>query len=291
MERRFQPVLVEAPSVEETIGILRGLKERYEIHHGVRITDAALIGAAVLSDRYVTGRHLPDKAIDLVDEAASKLRIEIDSMPDEIDELERRRRQLEIEKQALSKEDDKASQERLGIIEEDLANLGEKLDALRAEMPDRFASGEFSMDFSYDGVYEGVYKERQYGAAQALYDAVSITRKDKIRRNEQFMRNFIFFDAPHVAFLFLPEPFGLREAADLGMYAQTLMLTLTAHGLGSCPQTALSFQADYIREQLDIAPDNKLVFGLSFGYPDPDAPANACITDRATVADAITFHS
>jgi nitroreductase len=168
---------------------------------------------------------------------------------------------------------------------------GGKLDGLRAEMPDRFTSGEFSMDFSYDGVYEGVYKERQYGAAQALYDAVSITREDKVRRNEQFMRNFIFFDAPHVAFLFLPEPFGLREAADLGMYAQTLMLTLTAHGLGSCPQTALSFQADYIREQLDIAPNNKLVFGLSFGYPDPDAPANACVTDRATVADAITFHS
>ena len=168
---------------------------------------------------------------------------------------------------------------------------GEKLNALRAEMPDRFSSGEFSMDFPYDGVYEGVYKERQYGAAQALYDAVSIPRKDKVRRNEQFMRNFIFFDAPHVAFLFLPEPFGLREAADLGMYAQTLMLTLTAHGLGSCPQTALSFQADYVREQLGIAPSNKLVFGLSFGYPDTDAPANACVTDRATVADAIIFHS
>jgi ATP-dependent Clp protease ATP-binding subunit ClpB len=132
LERRFQPVLVEAPSVDETIGILRGLKERYEIHHGVRITDAALIGAAVLSDRYVTGRHLPDKAIDLVDEAASKLRIEIDSMPDEIDELERRRRQLEIEKQALSKEEDSASMERLDVIDEELANLGEKLEALSA---------------------------------------------------------------------------------------------------------------------------------------------------------------
>jgi ATP-dependent Clp protease ATP-binding subunit ClpB len=132
LERRFQPVMVEAPSVQETIGILRGLKGRYEIHHGVRITDAAIIGAAVLSDRYVTGRHLPDKAIDLVDEAASKLRIEIDSMPDEIDELERRRRQLEIEKQALSKEEDKASKERLDAIDEELANLGEKLDALSA---------------------------------------------------------------------------------------------------------------------------------------------------------------
>jgi ATP-dependent Clp protease ATP-binding subunit ClpB len=132
LERRFQPVLVDAPSVEETIGILRGLKERYEVHHGVRITDAALIGAAVLSDRYVTGRHLPDKAIDLIDEAASKLRIEIDSMPEEIDELERRRRQLEIERQALAKEEDSASAERRTSIEEELANVAEELDALMA---------------------------------------------------------------------------------------------------------------------------------------------------------------
>ncbi len=132
LERRFQPVLVDPPSVEEAIGILRGLKERYEVHHGVRITDAALIAAAVLSDRYVTGRHLPDKAIDLVDEAASKLRIEIDSMPDEIDELERRRRQLEIERQALSKEEDAASAERLATIEEQLANISEELDGLMA---------------------------------------------------------------------------------------------------------------------------------------------------------------
>ena len=168
---------------------------------------------------------------------------------------------------------------------------GEKLESLRASMPERFTSGNFSMDFPYDGVYEGVYKERQYGAAQALYDSVNITRKDKARRNEQFMRNFTFFDAPHVAFLFLPEPFGLREAADLGMYAQTLMLTLTAHGLGSCPQTALSFQADYIREHLGVDANDKLVFGMSFGYPDPEAPANACVTDRAAVADAVAFHS
>jgi nitroreductase len=168
---------------------------------------------------------------------------------------------------------------------------GPKLETLRADMPGHFMSGKFTMDFPYAGVYEGVYKERQYGAAQALYNAAGITREDKVRRNEQFMRNFTFFDAPHVAFLFLPEPFSLREAADLGMYAQTLMLTLTAHGLGSCPQTALSFQADYVREQLGIAANNKLVFGVSFGYPDPDSPANACRTDRATVVDAVTFHS
>lgn len=168
---------------------------------------------------------------------------------------------------------------------------GDRVNALRADMPDRFMSGNFSMDFPYDGVYEGLYKERQHGAAQALYDSVGITRQDKAERHVQFMRNFTFFDAPHVAFLFLPEPFGLREAADLGMYAQTVMLTLTAHGLGSCPQTALSFQADYVREQLGVAANNKLLFGLSFGYPDPDAAVNACVTHRGDLAETVTFHS
>ncbi len=123
LERRFQQVFVDQPSVEDTIAILRGLKERYEVHHGVRIQDAALVGAAVLSDRYLTGRFLPDKAIDLIDEAASKLRIEIDSMPTEIDVVERRIRQLEIERVALAKETDAASQERLAALDEELANL------------------------------------------------------------------------------------------------------------------------------------------------------------------------
>jgi nitroreductase len=168
---------------------------------------------------------------------------------------------------------------------------GEGLEKLRAEMSSRFMAGEMSMDFPYDGVYEGVYKQRQHGSAQALYDAVNVTREDKAGRHQQFMRNFTFFDAPHVAFLFLPEPFGLREAADLGMYAQTLMLAMTAHGLGSCPQTALSFQVDFVRETLGIDAGNKLLFGISFGYPDPDAPANTCATDRAALADVVTFHS
>ena len=125
LERRFQPVLVGQPSVEDTIAILRGLKERYEVHHGVRIQDAALVAAAVLSDRYVTGRFLPDKAIDLVDEAASRLRIEIDSMPTEIDVITRRIRQLEIEQVALAKETDPASVERRRGIEAELADLHE----------------------------------------------------------------------------------------------------------------------------------------------------------------------
>ena len=132
LERRFQPVLVGEPSVPDTIGILRGLKERYEVHHGVRIQDSALVAAGVLSDRYVTGRFLPDKAIDLVDEAASRLRIEIDSMPTEIDVLDRRAKQLEIEKAALAKETDAASRDRLGRIEEELAGLHEEMDGMKA---------------------------------------------------------------------------------------------------------------------------------------------------------------
>src|SRR5947207_539792 len=121
LERRFQQVYVDQPSVEDTIAILRGLKERYEVHHGVRIQDAALVAAAVLSDRYVTGRFLPDKAIDLVDEAASRLRIEIDSMPTEIDVVERRIRQLEIERVALAKETDEPSRQRLDALDAELA--------------------------------------------------------------------------------------------------------------------------------------------------------------------------
>jgi ATP-dependent Clp protease ATP-binding subunit ClpB len=132
LERRFQPVYVEEPSVEDTIAILRGLKERYEVHHGVRIQDPALVAAAILSDRYVTGRFLPDKAIDLIDEAASRLRIEIDSVPVEIDEVDRRIRQLEIERAALQKESDAASRERLERLERELADLRETSSAMRA---------------------------------------------------------------------------------------------------------------------------------------------------------------
>jgi len=132
LERRFQPVYVDEPSVEDTISILRGLKERYEVHHGVRIQDAACIAAAVLSHRYIPDRHLPDKAIDLVDEAASRLRMEIDSKPAELDEVDRRIMQLEIEREALKKETDEASRERLQKLEKELADLREESQALRA---------------------------------------------------------------------------------------------------------------------------------------------------------------
>jgi ATP-dependent Clp protease ATP-binding subunit ClpB len=133
LERRFQPVYVGEPSVESTIAILRGLKERYETHHGVRITDGAIVAAATLSNRYIGDRFLPDKAIDLIDEAASRLRIEIDSVPQEIDEVERRSTQLQIEQQALQKEKDKASRERLKNLERELAELKEKASAMRAQ--------------------------------------------------------------------------------------------------------------------------------------------------------------
>ncbi len=133
LERRFQPVYVKEPSVEETISILRGLKEKYEVHHGVRIHDGALVAAAVLSHRYITDRFLPDKAIDLVDEAASKLRMEMDSMPSQIDEIQRKIIQLEIEKEALKKESDEASKDRLKKIEKELSELLEEKDRLFAK--------------------------------------------------------------------------------------------------------------------------------------------------------------
>ncbi len=133
LERRFQPVMINEPSVEDTISILRGLKEKYDVHHGVRIQDSAIVAAATLSHRYISDRFLPDKAIDLIDEAASKLRIEIDSMPEELDDLERRIKQLEIEALALKKERDEASKKRLQVVKEDIANLNEQAKKLRTQ--------------------------------------------------------------------------------------------------------------------------------------------------------------
>ena len=132
LERRFQIVLVGEPSVEDTISILRGLKEKYEVHHGVRIKDSAIVAAATLSHRYITDRFLPDKAIDLIDEAASSLRIQIDSMPTEIDQLDRKAMQLEIERQALKKETDANSRERLAAVERELAEIRESSNGLKA---------------------------------------------------------------------------------------------------------------------------------------------------------------
>ena len=166
---------------------------------------------------------------------------------------------------------------------------GEKLERLREALPAKFAAGEIALDFPYDGQYEGVYKERQYASAAALYDSLGIARDQKAERNAWFMRNFSFFDAPAVAFFTLPTGFGLREACDLGMFAQTVMLGLTAHGLGSCPQTALAFLANVIRPALSLGEHEQLMFGMSFGYP-TDTAVNEVTTERASLADVVTFH-
>ena len=166
---------------------------------------------------------------------------------------------------------------------------GEKLEQLREMLPQAFMAGDVAPDFPYDGVYEGVYKDRQYGAARALYDALGIPREEKAKRQEWFLGNFRFFDAPAVAFFMLPDGFGLREACDLGMFAQSVMLGLTARGLGSCPQTELGFMAKQVREVLEIPEDHKLMFGLSFGVP-IDTPINDVVTDRMTTSEALTFH-
>src|SRR6185312_8388636 len=133
LERRFQPVYVKEPSVEDTISILRGLRERYEVHHGVAIRDAALVAAATLSNRYITDRFLPDKAIDLVDEAAARIRMEIDSRPEEVDQLERKILRLEVERQALKKEKDTASTQRLQQLDTELGELKAKSGELKAQ--------------------------------------------------------------------------------------------------------------------------------------------------------------
>lgn len=149
---------------------------------------------------------------------------------------------------------------------------------------------EHRPDFPYEGRYEGAYKERQFDAAARLYGAMGIAREDKAGRAASFMRNFAAFDAPHVAFIYLPAGFGLREAADCGMYAQTLMLALTAHGLASCPQTALSFQPHILRELLGVPEGRQLLLGISLGYENPDVAANQCRVGRASLDATVRFH-
>ncbi|MCP5019227.1 MAG: nitroreductase [Ketobacter sp.] len=167
---------------------------------------------------------------------------------------------------------------------------GGKLERLRDVLPVNTMRGMTTLDYPYEPKYHGIYQERQYDAANQMYGAVGLERKDKEQRMEVFMRNYRFFGAPHVAFLFLPEHFGLREAADIGMYAQTLMLALTAHGLASCPQTSLGFHADAVREVLEVDASYKLLFGISFGYEDIDDPINNTRMGRAELSETTVFH-
>jgi ATP-dependent Clp protease ATP-binding subunit ClpB len=190
LERRFQPVVVDQPTVEETISILRGLRERYEVHHGVRITDSALVAAATLSNRYITERFLPDKAIDLVDEAASRLRMEIDSMPVELDELERRRIQLEIEREALRKEKDEASKARLAALEAELGEIAEQAGAMkqRWEIEKQAISGLRKTKSELETLavrIEQAEREADYGTAAELKYGTRVQLQERLKAQEE----------------------------------------------------------------------------------------------------------
>ena len=215
LERRFQPVYVGEPDVEGTIAILRGLKERYEVHHGVRIQDSAIVAAATLSNRYITDRFLPDKAIDLMDEAASRLRIEIDSLPIEIDDVERRIVQLEIERQALKKEKDKTSRERLEKIERELAELKERSSAMKAEwqrekaalnklkdIKERIEKVRFELDQATRQGDLNKAAERRYGTLPTLEKELQGMGKDV---------SFIIYPNTGHAFCNEANPLGTRD--------------------------------------------------------------------------------
>ncbi len=168
---------------------------------------------------------------------------------------------------------------------------GEKRDRLSRVLMETIGQGNFSLDFPYDAKYEGVYRQRQLDVGLLLYKALGVTREDKEGKRKAFLRNLEFFDAPHVVFIFMPEWCGIREACDVGMYAQNLMLTMRAHGISSCPQTILGYDADSVRRELEIDASQKLLFGISFGYEDQNLPENQIVPDRATLEQHVKFFS
>jgi nitroreductase len=168
---------------------------------------------------------------------------------------------------------------------------GEALVRLRADLIDAgVRDGSVNPDWPLDGQYLGVHRERQIDAAVHLYSAMGVGRRDFVARKLANLRNFAFFDAPHAIFIFMSEPFDTREASDVGMYAQTLMLALTSRGVASCAQASLGLFPDVVRRHLGIAPSDRLLFGVSFGYEDTSAPANASRVGRASIDDTVRFH-
>jgi nitroreductase len=167
---------------------------------------------------------------------------------------------------------------------------GAKRDAMRDALMKTIGEGEHVLDFPYDGKYSGIYRERQLDVGLMLYKALGVTREDKEGKRRAFLRNLEFFDAPHVAFIFMPDWADIREAVDVGMYAQNLMLAMQAHGLASCPQTILSYNSDVVRDQLGIDASQKLLFGISFGYADMSQPENQIVPSRATLAESTHFY-
>ena len=163
-------------------------------------------------------------------------------------------------------------------------------DRLSGIFKETIATGRHSLDFPYDAKYEGEFRKRQIDVAVLLYEALGIARDDKEGRKKAFLRNLDFFDAPHVVFLFMPDWCGIREACDVGMYAQNLMLAMSAHGVASCPQTILGYDADSVRNELEIEPSMKLLFGISFGYEDTSLAENNIVPSRVELADQVQFH-
>ncbi len=166
---------------------------------------------------------------------------------------------------------------------------GESRDRMSQALNETVGKGQYQMDFPYNPKYTGVYRQRQVDVGKLLYQALGVTREDKQGKQDAFLRNLAFFDAPHVAFMFMPDWGGLREAADIGMYTQTLILALQAHGIASCTQTILAFNADVVREQLNIDPQWKLLFGVSFGYEDTTKPQNKITPSRAELNESTVF--
>jgi nitroreductase len=167
---------------------------------------------------------------------------------------------------------------------------GAATERLRAALVEASATAAPSLDYPFVGVYQGIYRERQSDSARTLYDAMGIAREDRAGRMAAFIRNYSMFDAPHAAFICMDESFGVREAADCGMYAQTLMLAMTAHGIASCPQMALGMYADTVRRQLGFPAGSKILFGISFGYEDTAVAANAARVGRCPLSEIVTFH-
>jgi nitroreductase len=168
---------------------------------------------------------------------------------------------------------------------------GAKRDRLSEIFMQTIAQGKHSLDFPYEAKYDGEYRRRQVDVAVLLYQALGIERDDKEGRKRAFLRNLEFFGAPHVVFLFMPEWCGIREACDVGMYAQNLMLAMWAHGVASCPQTILGYDADSVRGELGIDESMKLLFGISFGYEDANLPENKIVPERAELPQLVRFHN
>ena len=166
---------------------------------------------------------------------------------------------------------------------------GESRDKMSQLLLETVGQGKYSLDYPYDAKYEGVYRQRQVDVGTLLYEALGVTREDKEGKKNAFLRNLEFFGAPHAAFIFMPDWSSVREASDVGMFAQNLILAMEAHGISSCPQTILSYNADGVREFLGVDPGWKLLFGISFGYADNTQPENKICPTRAELAESTHF--